>query len=186
MKNETELKKYLNGFGGSLRLSITIIIVGIISFSMFSSDKSETFMLIAAVVCILIGAYLSYSAFKRKKTFDNTFKELNSTGLIKSVIDDFNAAEKVSSDKGRLGDKYLYIKHSDTLFSYDKIVQVYEYVHRTNFIIDERAVTIHYVNSNGKILKENIPVAKPIKNKEEPRKIMLFLLTKNPNIKVGY
>lgn len=191
MNNSSELKKYLNGFAGTLALSIFLLIIGAGVaggvLSDFDSEELVNYLIvgISAIMCI-VGLFIFKTAIDKKKDLDKTFRDLTECGLMNLIVNDFNTAKITSADKGRLGNNYVFIKKDSTFFTYDKIVQVFEYVHRTNFVVDERAVTIRYIDKDEKIKEVKIPVGKPIKNKDEPKEIMLFILAKNPNIKVGY
>ena len=182
----SEFKKYMNSYrAGSIVGTIFMglyslfCIYGVIVNIAAGSKESAGMSLFLFLVFGAGVVYFISRALKFKKFFDN----LSESGELSIVEADFLNAKIRRNDTVRFGERYIYIKKSGKLVKYEDIKQVYQYVHKTNFIETERA--LKYKDQNGKeyyLCKLELRD----KSRNEMVEIISLLLAKNPNIKIGY
>ena len=80
-------------------------------------------------------------------------------------------------------DFWIFIKGSGKLLEYSEIVQIYQYIHKTNFIEDERA--LKYRDSKGKE-RRLCRLELGDKSKDEMLQMIDIICRKNPTVKIGY
>ena len=87
--------------------------------------------------------------------------------------------------KGRIlfGNNWIYKKGTARVITYSEIVQVYQFVQKTNFIESERM--LKYVDTKGKT-RTLCDLELRGRSDEELKQIIGMIYIKNPGIKVGY
>ena len=131
-------------------------------------------------VIFIVGALLSLiPQFKSKKFY----AELTQNSQLPEIEEDFKNAACVRNDTLRLGKKWIFIKGQENILAYNEIQQIYQYVHKTNLVEDERKLI--YVNASGK-KKTLCKLEVRGKSNDELVSIINYILSKNPNIKIGY
>lgn len=103
--------------------------------------------------------------------------------LFNLIEEEFISAIPMRKDSVRFGKNYIFIKHSGKLLKYSDIKQVYQYIHKTNFVENERA--LKYIDLNGKHRKIcNLLLRE--KSNDELSQMISIIMCKNPNVKIGY
>ena len=174
-----ELKKYIffSSIGefireiGGLIILIILLVIFITNISgILEMIRSEDNMLGKIIFCVIVlfpvfgivHYCLVVSAPKR------IIRRLEEEGELSNVIMDFQKGEKLFGDAVRVGNKY--------------IIQIYQYIHKTNHFEDYRSLRA-YTNDGTKDICQL-----PRNGAEEQtvRQLIMYICTKNPNIKVGY
>lgn len=111
------------------------------------------------------------------------FRSLEGGNQLEQVAADFTAAVSMRKNRIRFGRRWIFCKGKCRLVRYEDIRQIYQYVHRTNFMEDDRA--LKYVDSNGKT-RVLCKLELQGKSDEELHKMADLILSKNPGVKIGY
>ena len=115
--------------------------------------------------------------------FASFLKKIKAEGIYELAKKDFESAVSLVEDRVRLGKNYIFSKGKSRLLKYEDIVQVYQYVHKTNFIENERALM--YVDINGSTRKLcNLKLRGA--SDGDAMKMIGIIVQNNPNVKVGY
>lgn len=133
-----------------------------------------------ALAVFLLGALLSLIPQLKSKRFYN---DLQNNPQLPLIQEDFRNAVPVRNGTLRLGRTWIFIKNKETLLTYAELSQIYQYIHKTNFVEDERKLI--YVDKSGK-KKTLCKLDVRGKSNDEMAKIVNFILAKNPYIKIGY
>ena len=171
-----QFKKYMTPYGLGSRI-LTIVFLGyLLLFGGIMMSEGE---MAWPVLLIYVGGFLLslIPLFKASSFFKKV--ETENTALIEA---DFARAYPFVKGKVRLGEYYVYGKYSGNLVKYSDIVQVYQYIHRTNGFEDQRQ--LKYVDPNGKT-RTLCKLRLKGKSDSEVRDILTIILRKNPNVKIG-
>lgn len=188
-----ELKKYIffSSIGvflkeiGDLILSIILLVVFITNISgILEMIRSEGDMLGKIIFCVIVlfpvfgivHYCLVVSAPKR------IIRRLEEEGELSNVIMDFQEGEKLFGDAVRVGNKYIIGKGTNCIISYKDIKQIYQYIHKTNHFEDYRSLRA-YTNDGTKDICQ---LPRNGAGEQTVRQLIMYICTKNPNIKVGY
>ena len=173
----SEFKKYITSYRiGWLIATVIISLLAVASTISCLIRKAD--LVPALVLCVI--AILTLIPY---------FVSLNSLNKIKEEEDiyaaeaDFRNAYSMMNDTIRFGERWIFCKHSGRLLRYEEITQVYQFIHKTNFIEDSRAVK--YVDINGKH-RVLCNLALRGKSDEDVKTIITIIYSKNPRIKIGY
>ena len=173
-----ELKKYLTaGVGGWWVLtgfSGALVVIYLISLAM-GNDVDP-----AGLVVFLI--MLAVSLIPQLVTMGK-MKKLAEDPNLPAMEQDFRMAQPLRKGKVRFGRYWIFVKSRRAPVMYAEIRQVYQFIQRTNFI--ESARTLRYVDTKGRT-KDLCKLDLRGKSDEEVRQMVQLILTKNPNVKVGY
>lgn len=190
-----ELKKYIffSSIGefireiGLLIISIILLVIFITNISgILEMIRSEGDMLGKIIFCVIVlfpvfgivHYCLVVSAPKR------IIRRLEEEGELSNVIMDFQKGEKLFGDAVRVGNKYIIGKGTNCIISYKDIQQIYQYIHKTNYVEDYRSLRA-YTNTNiGTTDICQLP--RNGAGEQTVRELIMYICTKNPNIKVGY
>lgn len=136
-----------------------------------------------SVLCLAIGALCFWRRTVVKRKLREQLEGLDGSAEQSRILQDFAHAQSVIGDTLRVGQHYLYGKGSGRVVAYSEIKQVYQHIQRTNFV--ETARTLQYVNTDG---KTRVLCRLPLRDKakDEVLQVMAFILSKNPNVKLGY
>ena len=132
------------------------------------------------LVVFLVVLGLSFLPQYKSKKF---YTDMKTRGVLLQVEADFDRAISVLKNNVRLGNNWIFVKGKERLLDYEDITQIYQYIHKTNFVENERA--IKYVDKKGKH-RVLCKLALRGKSDEEVLKIIGIILSKNPNVKIGY
>ena len=188
-----ELKKYIffSSIGvflkeiGDLILSIILLVIFITNISgILDMIRSEDNMLGKIIFCVIVlfpvfgivHYCLVVSAPKR------IIRRLEEEGELSNVIMDFQEGEKLFGDAVRVGNKYIIGKGTNCIISYKDIKQIYQYIHKTNHFEDYRSLRA-YTNDGTKDICQ---LPRNGAGEQTVRQLIMYICTKNPNIKVGY
>lgn len=188
-----ELKKYIffSSIGvflkeiGDLILSIILLVIFITNISgILEMIRSEGDMLGKIIFCVIVlfpvfgivHYCLVVSAPKR------IIRRLEEEGELSNVIMDFQKGEKLFGDAVRVGNKYIIGKGTNCIISYKDIKQIYQYIHKTNHFEDYRSLRV--CTDDG--TKDICQLPRNGAGEQTVRQLIMYICTKNPNIKVGY
>lgn len=135
--------------------------------------------LIPAFVCILS----SYSSAKQVASLFKSVKFYEDKGMLDDVIYEFNNGIQLADDYIRMGNRFILGRKSATITEYSEISQVYEYVHRTNLVVDKRLLKAKSPAGEEFILCK-LPAAGIAK--EEMLHIFVVIKAKNNKVRFGY
>ena len=182
-----ELKKYLissNRFFAIVGALIAVFGV-VFTIAIFAEGQVEEplKMLLTGVFVTGFGALLVWLGTSSSKEFKAHIQALESSGEMTHVLADFAQAQPLVKDKVRMGQNYIFGKGENQIVRYEEIRQVYQYIHKRNFVESDRS--LKYVNSKGET-KELCVLQLRGKSDEAVKQIVTMILMKNPNVKVGY
>lgn len=108
---------------------------------------------------------------------------IRSKPYINEIDYDFNNGVILADNHIRLGDRYIIGKCGVTAVNYNEISRVYEYVHKSNYVVDGRQLRIVTKKGRDRILcklpRKGIP-------KNELNKIFGIINHHNQSVKFGY
>lgn len=180
--NREVLEKYLNSGKGMQIFGICIAVFGLM-FSLAEIDQAGIGAMGIFVVLAGFGALLYVPSKKKQVEMKKFLDAAEAEGRIDLILADFQTAGSSFENKVRLGQQWVYGQKMDALIAYSEIVQVYQYVHRTNFVEDRRTLKAKLVS--GKTVDVCTLPARG-KGDQELKSVIMYMLMKNPNIKVGY
>ncbi len=176
MEERKALRKYINNS------SIIMLVLGtlMIPFGIMLLTTE------VAIMCLLFfgaGAIMIWLFFSTEKSINQHLNDLESTGVMPQVLLDFKQGEQHFNGKLRIGQYYLIGKGSGQVLPYQEIVQIYQYVHKTNGAEDSRAIRV----KNKKGIEITL-CSIPIKNKGivELQDVIMKIAIRAPGIKIGY
>ena len=176
---DKEFKKYISGFGPGWMI-VTIIFTGLFAASIISQTVRNGFENIVPPLFVLIVPLISLIRLLLDKKFlDNLVADPS----YPAIEAEFKCAKSMIKDRVRLGENYIFTKHSGKLLKYSEISKVYQYIHKTNFAEDERA--LKYINTNGKHRKL-CKLDLRGKSDAELQVVVSIIMSKNPNVTIGY
>ena len=177
MAPEKAFRKYISEGYTSLYLGPILVLLGGV---MFVGETILTYLV--GLLLIAMGVYMVYCWFRDKKQMDRQMETWRNTGALQGLLAEFQQSGPVFQDTLRLGQTHLFPKGTGKVLTYGELTQVYQYVHKRNFVEDRRELR---AVAGGK----EITLAKlPLKGKgdEDLKKVLGFFLMKNPGIHVGY
>lgn len=119
--------------------------------------------------------------FKSVK-FSNQLHKWEKTGEMSGILRDFEGAIPMLNGRVMMGREYAFGKNCSMAITYADIDRVYEYVHSTNSIKDQRLIRVKMIN--GK--QHDLCYLKVYKKEtEEEMEIIRAILERNPSVKVG-
>ena len=161
-----ELKSYLNPGNAWKIAGIALVVLAALCLIV---------SLLSAVLC-LAGAC---GCFWRRRVADQIL-----TGRItEEILRDFAASHPMFDGELRVGNQYLFGKNSGAAVAYGDICRVYENIQKTAFLETNR--NLMYKDASG---KASSLCKLPLKGKaaEDVLKVMIFIRTKNPVVRLGY
>lgn len=166
-----DLTKYIKPGNGWKVGAIVCVVLAVIYMAVLP---------VLTVTCLVIAALCIWRYVAAQKKME---AQLESSGALERVLADFASAKSYFKDSLRVGNYYLYGKNHGRMVPYGDIKQVYQHVQRTYFVESARNLT--YVGPDGKARALcKLPLRD--KGKEELLQVLAVMLSKNPNIKVGY
>lgn len=174
---KTPFKKFVSAYSFRWLILPVVTAILIVAF-IISAIAGNDVQYVGLIIFIALFAVGLIPLIKSKKFY----ADIESKGMLPYIEADFEKAFPVRNNI-YLGNNWIYVKGKERLLSYADITQVYQYIHKTNFVENERA--LKYVDKNGKhrvLCKIDLRG----KSDEDVRKIVSFILSKNPNIKIGF
>lgn len=111
------------------------------------------------------------------------FKILEDSNQMDMVLQDFSAATPMRKDQIRFGQRWIFCKGKAFMIPYERVHQVYQYIHKTNFVEDER--WLKCVDDQGKTRKL-CRLDLRGKSDAELQSMIRLIWSKNPGVKIGY
>ena len=141
--------------------------------------------IIIGLLMLVAGGLLLATAIRIRTQFAALMNE-SAPGELAALLSDFRTAMPIAGGNIRLGDRYLYPKRGGKYIAYGDVLQVYQTVHKTNFVEDRRTITA--VVRNGEKTETITLCSLALRGRGDDvlREVMLHLLARNPNIKLGY
>ena len=178
-----ELKKYINPKSWGLCI-VGVVFLAMAVFLIASGAVTEGGKSLFAVAIFLLGGVgMFWSGISGHKEYKTKMAELENSGELGRLLSDFGAAQSFVDGKIRLGQTYIFGKGQGHWITYGEIRQVYQYVHKKNFV--ENGRQLRCVNSQGKTLTLCDLKLKG-KSDEDVYKIVAIIKTKNPGVIIGY
>ncbi|MBQ9045253.1 MAG: hypothetical protein IJ112_04840 [Oscillospiraceae bacterium] len=139
-----------------------------------------------SLLFLIPGGLLPYVAVREQSAYRNWVRSAESSGALTGYLEDFRAAEQVANGNIRFGRQYLYARNAEKVIAYGDVLQVYQRVHKTNFVESSRNITA--VVRDGDKTKEVALCQLALRGMgdEVVRDVVGRLLYRNPSIKVGY
>lgn len=181
-----ELKKFIRPssgifvMGGILSAIALLILISSISYD----EDDKMYMVVLGAVMLLIGAILIFSGIHSLNKVTKKLAEIDSNGGTQFLINDFKSGGKAFKDALILGQTFLIGKHTGTIITYNDILQIYQYVHKTNFVEDTRILKV--VLAQNRKTVDLCPLPLRGKADNEAAQVINYILSRNPNVKVGY
>ena len=180
-QREKDLKKYIApGWASYIAVGLfaALILVALIRGTLFKSDSIPILFVfgILAVVCSLLPILKIQRA---KKAIQREFSENRGDTL----LEDFSKATGYCHDAIRVGEAYLFGRKTAQIMRYEDLKQVYQYIHKTNFVEDARK--LRAVTQEGKTVDLcNLKTGN--KDTQDRANVIACILNANPNVKIGY
>lgn len=178
MSDFDSVKKYLKPAVWGLAFGGCILAVGAAAAICF---RDELIFVVLGTMMALIGAWIAGLTLNNILKFNRRCSELADSAESTVITTEFSEPEYSPVPELKLGDNYIFAAKSGVFFTYDDIMKVHTFIHRTNGVEDWRelraktsvgTVTLAKLKSRGK-------------GDEAAKEIVSLLLTKNPNITVG-
>ena len=182
------LKKYLKprlnaAFYVGLIFACMIVLLTVALGNSDTANKSGLVWLVILAILSVLMALLGGNALKRM-LFGQKWKEITQRQDYEQVLRDFEHAKDFDLPSLRLGDDYAYAKGFGELLDYREIERAWEYRHVVNGFDVERELRIIRAGSDRKLLL--CKLKKSGRDDGSVRQAILFMLQKNPDLKLGY
>lgn len=89
--------------------------------------------IIIGLLMLVAGGLLLATAIRIRTQFAALMNE-SAPGELAALLSDFRTAMPIAGGNIRLGDRYLYPKRGGKYIAYGDVLQVYQTVHKTNFV----------------------------------------------------
>ncbi len=182
MEGKKKLKKFLS--------SANSIVIGAILTAVAIPLRLFGIMEAGGVIGVIVvgimaaaGVFLLWTGIQDRKKLNQWLDEMEETGRLSLLLREFEGGEKFFGGKLHMGDTYVFGKGAGQVYTYGEITRVYQYIHKRNFVEDNRELRI--TDAQG---KEKTLCAIPLRGKgdEELKKAVIHIALRNPNVKIGY
>lgn len=144
-------------------------------FDITGTWEVSIFLLFCIFLCCLEGIFKSIK-------FSNQLHKWKKTGQMSDILSDFECAKPMLDGRVMMGREYAFGKKCSAAIAYADIDRVYEYVHSTNSIKDQRMIRVKMIN--GK--QCDLCYLRVFKREdEEEMAIIQTILERNPSVEVG-
>jgi len=171
-----KFKKYMTPYTLGWKLGTALSVFIIAMFLGLMVQENEFSFAPLVVFGVLLAVCLA-PLFRANRFF----KQMESQN-INAIEADFARAYPFVKGKVRVGQTYIFAKASGKLVKFTDMIQVYQYIHRSNGIEDKRLVK--YVDANGKH-RDLCQLRLKGKSDSELKDILHMIQQKNPTIKIG-
>ncbi len=181
-----ELKKFIRPSPAIFIVGAVFILIGIIILAVSIPAKVENkeVVIVIGSVIFVIGIITAAAGISIMKKADKRLAEIDANGGTQILLNDFRTGGKAFKNLLILGQTFLIGKNTGTVITYSDIIQIYQYVHKTNYVEDSRILKAVIVPDRKVVDLCRIPLGG--KGDDELRQVIGFILSKNENIKVGY
>ena len=175
-----KLKKYLapkwTSYGGVIVFGFFLLI----SIPLWVNDGNRWTFCIFAVLLVIalmvpLGKMLATSLRIRKE---------QKAGNLETLLNDFENGQVFCSDAVRLGENYIIGRNTGRFFRYENIRKIWQYIHKTNFVVDKIQIRIEKKDGITEILC-HLKTGKRNAN-DDASELLTAILQKNPKIQIGY
>ena len=131
---------------------------------------------------LLLGGVLIYPGTVMIIDIRQQIKRLEENDQLNDVVQEFSSSISVLNDSLRIGPRLLFGKRNGPIVGVDEIRQIYQSVHKTNFVEDRRTLNIQNNQGDNRILCKL-----PLKGRAnyELEGIIKLIVEKNPSVQVG-
>lgn len=173
-----DFKDYISGLTTTRRVLAVIVALLVIPIMASVAKDDAELILIWFGLTLIIELIILFPLYKDIRFFKNA-----DNATLATLAAELHQAVPMRDDDVRFGATHIFTKHSARVVKYSDITRVYQYIHKTNFVEDQRALKCTDVNK-----KEIVLCKLELKDKsdEELQKMVAFILQKNPKIKIGY
>lgn len=181
----SEMKKYLAPqliIGGIVFIAgIIMLLVFILLKPLFGVKPFDGFDTIIGLTFFLsFGA--SVTGVIEKFKLNKQIKAFKESGQLNRVLNDFQFAQPMYNGGIKLGKEYIFGNKCTAIVRYSDIAKIYEYVHTTNSVKDQRILMAEL--KNGRCIK--LCCLKVYKNtKADEQAVIEVILRNNPLIELG-
>ena len=178
---ENELKGFIEYNGPKKNIGIIVgvlFILGGVYLDIYHGAMS--FGVIAGG--IIGGGFIAIGVFI-KRDYNKSIDEMKKSGELAVLMSDFSGGSKAFKDRLILGERFLIGKDTGIFLRYDEIAQIYQTIHRTNFVEDGRTITVVTTEGKYKALC-NLQIWG--KSNDELNQVFRYIVSRNPSVKVGY
>ena len=176
---ENELKEFIEYNGPKKNVGVIVgVVLAIGGVYLFIYSGS-----LYGVAGVLAGIGFVIASIMEKSRYDKRLNEMKKSGELSVLMSDFRGGSKAFKDRLILGENYLIGRDTGVFLRYDKIAQIYQTIHRTNFIEDGRTITV--VTTEGKY-KDLCNLQIWGKSNDELDQVFEYIVSRNPSVKVGY
>ena len=173
-----EFKKYMTAYRIGWKIltgvMLGLFVLGIVQLIRGAIDD-------AVGLCVaIVGFTVSMIPLIYSKLF---FDKIQKGQAVQYLMEDFQTAIPMRKNSIRLGNKWIFQRGKCKYVNYMEIRQVYQYIKKVNFVENERSLM--WLDSKG-TARTLCPLEIGGKSDDEMRQIILMILAKNPNIKIGY
>lgn len=151
----------------------------------FISLALLTFYFYISILCMALGVFfIILSIRKRDEKFDKVLEQYEKDSVFEEMKHDFKNGWHMT-DQIVLGETYILGKRSGGIFKYSEITQIYQTVHKTNGVTNGRSFTAVV---NGREEPVTLCALNPgnKKSAEMVKQLMAIIMSKNPNLSLGY
>lgn len=181
-----EYQKYTrdSGVGFLIFGSFFVLLALVILIMLLIGEMDfELSLLASCAVPLAMGVIMIWVSVSSRKDYRKHLERLEQTGEIDRVLQDFATAQPLVGGAVRLGQYYIFGKRQGGAVRYEDIRQVYQHIHKRNFVENSRS--LRYVNSQGKT-KDLCSLALRGKSDQDVMRIMAVIKAKNPSVHLGY
>ena len=177
-----ELRKYIRPSKSYLIIAV-VVTVAVLAYVVVSLVSPTTkFNLAPLIVGGIISAIFYYVGISLGKDYRRLFSE-HSKQEMDDICTEFSSAKPWFSDRIRAGETMIFMKKDPKLTPYGEIVNVHEFVHKTNGVEDRRALRVKMKDGTVSDLCQILPRGK---SADEVMRFYMFLHEKNPSTTFGY
>lgn len=145
------------------------------AFDVISILEVSIVLLFCIFVCTLKGIIKSVK-------FSNQLHKWKKTGQMSDILRDFECASPMHDGRVMMGRECAFGKNCSAAIAYADIDRVYEYVHSTNSIRDQRMIRVKMINGE----QCDLCYLRVFKREtEEEMAIIQTILERNPSVEVG-
>ncbi len=182
MEGKKKLKKFLSS-AGSIVIGAILAAVAIPMCLFGIMEAGGLIGVLVVGIMAAVGIFLFWTGIQDRRKLSCWLDEMEETGRLSMILREFEGGEQFFKGKLRMGDTYVFGKGAGQVYTYGEIARVYQYIHKRNFVEDNRE--LRFKDPQG---KERTLCAIPLRGKgdEELKRAIIHIARRNPNVKIGY
>ena len=179
---EKDLKRYLSP---KWTAYLGTILIGLLLLLMLLGPglRGEDLPVGGLVLLAIIGLLFSVKPLFTLSQIGRIIQREKDVNRLDRMLNDYQNSLPLCGDKVKTGQEYIFGKNVGSIVRYDEITKVYQYIHKTNFAEDKRQLKADIRGGGTKVVC-NLKLKG--KDDEELKKLLAVILSKNPEVKVGY